>query len=131
MLIFRALILNLCAISSFCAAQKVILFNDTSAWYHWGCTGTSSAVKDRIQKLGFELETVPITVTYTLKEVPPFEEFNSVERFEHFWEINETILEQIRNSDAVVITGEGTIHDLRTGPKALLYVAHIDLLPKN
>src|ERR1700733_8461254 len=31
------------AFSSLFAGEKVVLFNDTSAWYHWGCTATSTA----------------------------------------------------------------------------------------
>ena len=123
---FRFLILALiAAFSSAFAVQKVVLFNDTSSWYHWGCTGTSAALKAHILKLGFEIEAVPINVTYSLEEIPPFEEFDSLERFTCFQRFNEKVLEQIQRSDAVVITGEGTIHDLRSGPRALLYLAHI------
>lgn len=125
MSLLRMLALNLIAFSSLFAAPKAILFNDTSAWYHWGCTGTSTALKEHIEKLGFELKSAPITTTYSLLEVPPFEEFDSLERFDLFQKANENIFKQIQKSDAVVITGEGTIHDLRAGPKALLYLAHI------
>src|ERR1700722_3555873 len=125
MLIFRIFILTLLAFSSVFGGQKVVLFNDTSAWYHWGCTGTSTALKEHIQKLGFELEAFPITLTYSLREVPPFEEFDSPERFERFQEANKEVLEQIQSSAAVVITGEGTIHELRIGPRNLLYLAHV------
>jgi len=105
--------------------QKVVLFNDTSAWYHWGCTGTSTALKEGIEKLGFEIVAVPINVTYALREVPPFDEFENRERFYRFCEENGDAVKAIQDSDAVVITGEGTIHDLRSGPRALLYLAHI------
>ncbi len=115
----------LAAFSSVFAVQKVVLFNDTSAWYHWGCTGTSMALKAHINKLGFEIEAVPINVVYGLQEIPPFEEFDSLERFDCFQILNKEVLKQIQSSDVVVITGEGTIHDLRAGPRALLYLAHI------
>jgi hypothetical protein len=46
MAVFRiCLLLTLSAFSSIFASQTVVLFNDTSAWYHWGCTGTSTALK--------------------------------------------------------------------------------------
>jgi polysaccharide pyruvyl transferase WcaK-like protein len=118
-------ILALTTFSSIFANQKVVLFNDTSAWYHWGCTGTSTALKEGIQKLGFDIQAVPINVTYALKEVPQFEEFNDPQKFDRFCEENRDSIEAIQHAVAVVITGEGTIHDLRAGPKALLYLAHI------
>jgi len=125
MFFWRWLILSLIVCSSLLAAPKAILFNDTSAWYHWGCTGTSTALKEQIQKLGFALESIPINTTYGLQDVPPFEEFDSVERFDRFTQANETVCKQIQNNEIVLITGEGTIHDLRLGPRALLYLAHI------
>lgn len=116
---------SLYAISNKPEAPKAILFNDTSAWYHWGCTGKSTALKEHIQKLGFQLEAIPITVTYSLLEVPPFEEFDSLEKFYHFQKVNEDVVQKIHKTDVVIIAGEGTIHDLRSGPKALLYLAYI------
>jgi polysaccharide pyruvyl transferase WcaK-like protein len=125
MSLFRTILSILLPFSSAFAAEKIILFNDTSAWYHWGCTGTSTALKEQIQKLGFELVVFPITLKNSLQEVPPFEEFDSAERFDRFQEVNKDLIEQIRSSAAVVITGEGTIHDLGHSPKALLYLAHL------
>ncbi|CCB85174.1 putative uncharacterized protein [Parachlamydia acanthamoebae UV-7] len=126
MSIFRVLfLLSITAFTSVYANQKVVLFNDTSAWYHWGCTGTSTALKEGIQELGFDIQAVPINVTYALKQVPQFEEFNDLQKFDQFCEENRETIEAIQNAVAVVITGEGTIHDLRSGPKALLYLAHI------
>lgn len=124
-MLLRILTLSLFAFASLCAAQKALLFNDTSTWYHWGCTGTSTALKEHIQNLGFELDTVPITTTYSLQQVPSFEEFESREKFECFEKANEKILQQMQSTDAIVITGEGTIHDLRPGPRALLYLAYV------
>ncbi|HSW87394.1 MAG TPA: polysaccharide pyruvyl transferase family protein [Rhabdochlamydiaceae bacterium] len=103
----------------------MVLFNDTSAWYHWGCTGTSTALKEGIRSLGYEIEAIPINLTYDLKKIPPFEEFDDEERFKEFCEANQDTIHAIRNADAVIITGEGTIHDLRAGPRTLLYLAHI------
>src|SRR3984893_9959729 len=111
-------LLILMAFSSACASPKVVLFNDTSAWYHWGCTGTSTALKEGILELGFDIQAVPINVTYALKEVPQFEEFNDLQKFDQFCKENRDTIEAIQNAVAVVITGEGTIHDLRAGPKA-------------
>lgn len=125
MSLLRLLFLSLLLFSTLTANPKVTLFNDTSAWYHWGCTGTSTALKETMQKLGFEIEAFPIQATYSLLEVPNFENFDSFESFDSFRKANPEILKKIQNNDLVVITGEGTIHDLRSGPRALLYLAHI------
>lgn len=126
MFLFRFIfLLSIAIFSSACANQKIILFNDTVAWYHWGCTGTSTALKEEIQKLNYEIQAIPINVIYSLKEVPPFEEFNNPDKFDRFCQENADIINAIQEAVAVVITGEGTIHDLRAGPRALLYLAHI------
>lgn len=107
------------------AGQKVVLFNDTSAWYHWGCTGTSIALKEEFQSLGFSVQAIPINTTYALKEIPDFAQFDSLESLNLFCSGNREIIQAIQDADAVVITGEGTIHDLGGGPRALLYLAYM------
>ena len=123
--IFRILLIAVTTFSTLSAKPNIVLFNDTSAWYHWGCTGTSTALKEGIENIGFEIQAIPINVTYALKEVPPFDEFDDSQKFDRFCEANPDTVKAIQNAEAVVITGEGTIHDLRVGPKSLLYLAHI------
>lgn len=113
------------AFTSLFAAPRVVLFNDTSAWYHWGCTGTSTALKEGIEKLGWEIQVFPISHTYALKDVPQFDDFKDLQKYELFCATNEETIDAIKRADAVVITGEGTIHDLRNGPRALLYLTYI------
>ena len=36
--------------------MKVLIINDTTDWYHFGCTGTSLALKSEIEKLDIKLE---------------------------------------------------------------------------
>lgn len=111
-------------VSSLYAGQKVVLLNDTSAHYSWGCTGTSTALKERIEALGFELQAIPIFVSYTLKEVPPFEHFDDRALFDRFCEANPDTAKALRGASAVIINGEGTTHDVRPAPRNLLYMAH-------
>lgn len=122
---FLCLFVSIAIVPDLFARQKVVLFNDTSAWYHWGCTGTSLALKEKIESLGFEITAFPINVTYALQDVPPFDDFHKPEKYEHFCNTNREVVAAIQAADAVVITGEGTIHDLRAGPRALLYLAHV------
>lgn len=112
------------AFTTLLTAQKVALFNDTSAWYHWGCTATSTGLKEGIRHLGYELDTIPINVTYSLKEVPAFDDFDDVQKFQRFCNLNKDTIAFIQAADAVVVSGEGT-HDLRDAPRALLYIAYI------
>lgn len=118
-------LLSLAVFSSVFGNPKIVLLNDTSNWYHWGCTGTSIALKEGIQKIGFEIQAIPINVTYALKKVPQFEEFGDRQKFDQFCEENKETVHAIQAADVVVITGEGTIHDLRAGPRALLYLAYV------
>ncbi|MFZ0565702.1 MAG: polysaccharide pyruvyl transferase family protein [Chlamydiales bacterium] len=118
-------LITLMAFSPAFSSPKLTLLNDTSSWYHWGCSGTSTALKERMQQLGYEVNAVPINTIYALKSVPSFEAFDDHESYTQFCEQNREILEKIQSADAVVITGEGTIHDLRTGPMHLLYLAHV------
>ncbi|MFI5344206.1 MAG: hypothetical protein ACHQUC_08305 [Chlamydiales bacterium] len=76
--------LTIAALSSVFGQQKVVLFNDTFAWYHWGCTGTSIALKERIESLGFDITSFPINETRAFKEIPPFESFDDPECFKLF-----------------------------------------------
>src|SRR3984957_4182769 len=119
----RYFLVTLMLFSSVFANPKIVLFNDTSAWYHWGCTGTSTALKEGIQQLGFEIEAIPINTPY--KQIPSFEFFDDQEMFTQFCDLNREIIEKIQHADAAVITGEGTFHDLRTRPMHLLYLAHL------
>lgn len=122
----RALFLFLLvSFGSVFAGQKAMLFNDTSTWYHWGCTGTSLALKEGIEKAGFTLRTVPIYMVKLLKNVPAVEEFDDPEKFEQFCKHNKEFVQAMQEVDAILITGEGTMHGLHDGPKALLYIAHI------
>ncbi len=107
------------------AGEKVVLLNDTSAWYHWGCTGTSTALKEGIQSLGYEVDAVSHKMVSQLKEVPSFEEFTNHEKLERFCKTNSEIVTAIQRAEIVVINGEGTIHGIRPNPRALLYLAHI------
>jgi len=65
---------------------------------HWGCTGTSIALKERIESLGFEITSFPINETRTFKEIPPFELFDDPESFKLFCEKNKEAVETISSS---------------------------------
>ncbi len=107
-------------------AKKVLLINDTTNWYHWGCTGTSLAMKSYISGKGYELTALPITETYKWLLAPlTTEGFKNKIIFKKFLEAYPELIQKILSADIVVINGEGTLHGLRTAPINLLYVAFI------
>jgi len=124
----NALLLAITAFSSLFAGEKIVLFNDTSAHYHWGCTANATALKENIAALGFDLHAIPIMATYTLKEVPSFAAFDDRTQFKRFCSANAEIFKALQEARAVVINAEGTLHDMRPAPRALLYVAYISKL---
>lgn len=113
-------------LSSLWAAPKAIILNDTTNHYHWGCTGTSTAVKESIEAIGYKVETVDIYTMRGAKNVPStFALFGDLRQFELFKASNPELLEHLSESDAIVINGEGSIHLDNPLPRALLYVAYI------
>ncbi|MDX8430423.1 MAG: polysaccharide pyruvyl transferase family protein [Candidatus Algichlamydia australiensis] len=108
------------------AEQSLLLLNDTSECYHWGCTGTSQAMREEIQEIGYALESISILDLRNLEGVPSsFSLFDEKEKFQLFKQSNPSLCERLKKSDIVVINGEGSIHMMRPLPRALLYVAYI------
>src|SRR5664279_3966935 len=51
--------------------MRVLLLNDTENVYHWGCYGTSHAIKDQLLKKGAtSIDCLPVALTHSLKNVP-------------------------------------------------------------
>ena len=104
---------------------KVVLLNDTYAWYHWGCTATSSAIRKRIRQLGFQLISVPINSSYGFRSLPTrVDQFDDFAFFQQACVENQELLGAISDGDVVVINGEGTMHHVSRPSLALLYLAH-------
>ena len=106
--------------------MKVLLLNDTTDWYHFGCTATSTALKEEIRKLGYKLHAVPIPETYKILSVPEtYEGFLDPDNYKKFTEANPALNTLLKEYDIIVINGEGTLHGARQAPMSLLYVAYI------
>ena len=106
--------------------KKVLLINDTTNWYHFGCTATSKALKIAIEATGATLQVISITETYKIVRAPTTKDgFLDKTNFQSFVEANRQLMEAIRDNDILVINGEGTLHGLRQAPLSLLYVAFI------
>ena len=117
------------------AIKHVLLINDTSNWYHWGCTGTSTALKSGIEAYGYQTTTFPISSVYELKHIPKsLVDFDNPEFFDAFCKANPLVMNLMYSVDILIINGEGTLHrgiegvtlnQKRNGPLTLLYLAYI------
>lgn len=108
--------------------MNILLINDTSDWCHWGCTGTSTILKERIKIHGHNLDTLPARETYKgAWENRPntLDQFKDNEIYQKFCQKNPMLVNKINSADAIIINGEGTIHGLKDPPLNILYLAYI------
>jgi polysaccharide pyruvyl transferase WcaK-like protein len=106
--------------------KRVALLNDTLHWYHWGCTGTSSALHQTISNLDYEIFSLPIIKIYNCNNSPQkIQDFDDPTFFTKFSLSNPTVMKIINNVDIVVVNGEGSIHGLRQNVLNLLYLSYL------
>ncbi|HYE03072.1 MAG TPA: polysaccharide pyruvyl transferase family protein, partial [Phycisphaerales bacterium] len=106
------------------AGRRVVLLNDTSMIYHWGCTGTSTAVRQTITALGHELETVPLGAVPETSAPRTWRDFGSPAFLAGLQRRHPDVLGALERAEVVVINGEGTMHGLWWQPLVLLYLAY-------
>ncbi len=108
------------------AVPRAILANDTSYWYHWGCTCTSLALHEGLRAAGYAVEGVAITTVNALTGLPTsVEEFDSEQVFNGFCAAHPALIGQLRRGDIVVVNGEGSLHGLGQTALALLYLIYV------
>lgn len=101
------------------------LLNDTSYWYHWGCTATSLALHEGLRARGYLVDSAPITVFNSLVPSPgSLADFDDESFFQRFCMANSHLVDRIKASDVVLINGEGTLHGVGKTALALLYTAY-------
>lgn len=104
---------------------KTAFLNDTSEWYHWGCTATSQAIKIKLAEKSSSVDSIPINEFYGLNSLPQsLDDFDSVEFFEKFCSSNAAVIEPIARADRVFANGEGTLHGVKPVTVGLLYVLY-------
>ncbi len=107
-------------------ANYALLLNDTSAWYHWGCSCTSLAMHAQLRARYPAVVSVPILDTRALLPCPTEAgHFDDDAFYAAFVEQNAALVARIRAAAVVVINGEGTLHELSQASLALLYVAYV------
>jgi polysaccharide pyruvyl transferase WcaK-like protein len=105
--------------------KNIAFLNDTSDWYHWGCTGTSAAIKEALAARGYNITPVPIKSIYEIKSVPEtIADFDNREFFNRFFHENLPVTAPILQNDIVLINGEGTLHGISRVSTVLLYLAY-------
>jgi polysaccharide pyruvyl transferase WcaK-like protein len=103
------------------------MLNDTSRGCHFGCFCTSEQIKRRI--LEHKPESLVCltawTSSYDAKDVPVrAADFGT--SIKKFMRGNPVLAGEIEKCDAVIINGEGTIHDFSDpAPRALLYIMYL------
>jgi len=104
---------------------KALLANDTTAWYHWGCTATSLAIRDQIRAKGYDLAATPIRSIYMARPAPlTLQDFDNPEFFDAFTAANPHLMRQAVDADLIVVNGEGTLHGVSDNVRGLLYFAY-------
>lgn len=117
--------------------MKVFLINDTENEYHWGCYGTSSAIKKQLSAHG-----VNLIGTFSCSEASKIE--NSprkcllvysknplVRRFSRFYFVNyfkknlPDLYNGIATCDRVVINGEGTINSIHVATRFIFFIVYL------
>ncbi|MGZ0187735.1 MAG: tetratricopeptide repeat protein, partial [Alphaproteobacteria bacterium] len=107
------------------AKPKALLLNDTTAWYHWGCTATSLAMRAQIEAKGYEISAAPIRAIYAARPAPPvLSDFDDDQFFQTFVDANPVLMRQVANADKIIVNGEGTLHGLSDNVRALLYATY-------
>ncbi len=107
-------------------SNYALLLNDTTAWYHWGCSCTSLAIHKQLRERWEAIVSVPITATRLLNPFPTTaEQFDDPAFFDSFCVSHPDIIEKIALASAVFINGEGTLHRLNQTTLSLLYLAYI------
>ena len=111
---------------SFLEAKKALLVNFTGSSYHWGCYGTSMEIYQSLIDRNYCVEIIDVSVTDGASPtIGQTSDFDDLEFFKNFCELNSSLEYSIYQSDIVVVNGEGTLHRLRRSSLNLLYIIYI------
>jgi polysaccharide pyruvyl transferase WcaK-like protein len=107
------------------ARPTAILLNDTTDWYHWGCTATSLGLKSLIGERHELIDSIPIQTTYKLARPPNSPpQVHDPAFFRQHEPDNADLYRRIGRADCVFVHGEGTIHGLGRAAINLLYLGY-------
>ena len=105
---------------------NALLVNDTSNWYHWGCSCTSMAIHEQLRERGYSVSSLPIFSTMELQSLPQsIDDFDDEQVFDSFSKAHGSIVDQLGHADVIYVNGEGTLHGVAPQALALLYLAYV------
>lgn len=108
------------------ARLRTLLLNDTSYWYHWGCSCTSLAIRAQLRAQGRAVSGLPIDRLAGLQPLPAScAQLDDAAFFARFQQANADLCALIADADELVINGEGSLHGATHTSISLLYLAWI------
>jgi hypothetical protein len=106
--------------------RRALLVNDTSRWYHWGCSCTSLALRAGLRERGYDVRALPIEAIGALAPLPTGSAaLDDAAMLAEFERANPSIAGALAGADEVVINGEGSLHGATPASLGLLYLAWI------
>ena len=106
--------------------NSVLFINDTFDDYHFGCSGTSLAIREKLGEMFDKLDSIPIGRATRDQNKPPlkYSQFIDKNYFLSWSKNNSDIVYKIKQCSYVVINGEGCISRYNRDTCALLYLAY-------
>lgn len=105
--------------------KKALFLNDTSYWYHWGCTCTSLAIRQELQERGWQVKGVPIDFLRTLPLPPASVDAWTGGYISSFKASYHALWNDMEQADVIVVNGEGSLHGGEALPLNLLFLMHV------
>ena len=103
-----------------------LFVNDTSNWYHWGCTATSSMIRRNLKEIGYSLNAITIDKIVSIQVgIEQIDDLDSDTFFEKYANENRSVISAISSNDLIILNGEGSLHGTNQTSINLLYIAYI------
>lgn len=103
--------------------SRILLLNDTTYWYHWGCTCTSLALHEGLRGQGNQVRGWPISSSVRLRPPSSAKQLEGGALLDWLRQQQPALLEAIATADHVVVNGEGTLHGSSGPALSLLTLA--------
>jgi polysaccharide pyruvyl transferase WcaK-like protein len=107
-------------------ARSAFVLNFTANTYHWGCYGTAIEVYQSLLERGYYPSYASVHVTHAFSPAPAtWEEMNDPRFMREACDANPLLATSLRESDVIVVNGEGTLHRDHPAPRNLLFLMHL------
>jgi len=108
------------------AARSALILNFTANTYHWGCYGTSVELYQSLVERNYYASCVSVHATHGLAPSPTtLEQMTEPAFMRAACDANPTLATSLRESDVVVVNGEGTLHRTHPAPRNLLFLTNL------